>query len=289
MIKSIVRDQFFLQQKSEPATEADKQKLLDAQAAMREFIKDTGRTRRYDREQIVTDKEQRNKSNTVKTPKLSEQSTNKSFKNLIKGAKNRKIEYLEVKDSGEIPSTLEAYKRLAGSDMTKGSCVSVALAYIGQRSGWDVRDFRGGESQEYFSLNGNNRELKRLTGVKAIEVDGISSIEAGKELLGKLTDTKEYLIMVGRHASIVRRNTAGDMMYLEMQSKAQRGWHTMYSEEQTLRDRFGCNDDVDPFWKKDGFAIATEQLTGSQELKEILGYINTESGKEEIGSGGSIK
>ena len=173
--------------------------------------------------------------------------------------------------------------------MTKGSCVSVALAYIGQRSGWDVRDFRGGESQEYFSLNGNNRELKRLTGVKAIEVDGTSSIEAGKELLGKLTDTKEYLIMVGRHASIVRRNTAGDMMYLEMQSKAQRGWHTMYSEEQTLRDRFGCNDDVDPFWKKDGFAIATEQLTGSQELKEILGYINTESGKEEIGSGGSIK
>lgn len=36
------------------ATEEDKQKVAAAQAKMREFIKDTGRTRRYDREQIVT-------------------------------------------------------------------------------------------------------------------------------------------------------------------------------------------------------------------------------------------
>lgn len=36
------------------ATEADKDKIKQAQANMREFIKETGRTRRYDREQIVT-------------------------------------------------------------------------------------------------------------------------------------------------------------------------------------------------------------------------------------------
>lgn len=38
------------------ATQADKEKLKQAQARMREFIKETGRTRRYDREQIVTNK-----------------------------------------------------------------------------------------------------------------------------------------------------------------------------------------------------------------------------------------
>ena len=37
------------------ATVDDKQKLKNAQAEMRQFISETGRTRRYDREQIVTD------------------------------------------------------------------------------------------------------------------------------------------------------------------------------------------------------------------------------------------
>lgn len=37
------------------ATDADKQRLRDYQAQMRAFIKETGRTRRYDREQIVTE------------------------------------------------------------------------------------------------------------------------------------------------------------------------------------------------------------------------------------------
>ena len=37
------------------ATKADLARLKHAQAVMREFIKETGRTRRYDREQIVTD------------------------------------------------------------------------------------------------------------------------------------------------------------------------------------------------------------------------------------------
>ena len=36
------------------ATDKDREKIREAQAEMREFIKETGRTRRYDREQIVT-------------------------------------------------------------------------------------------------------------------------------------------------------------------------------------------------------------------------------------------
>lgn len=36
------------------ATDEDKRRIAEAQAKMREFIKDTGRTRRYDREQVAT-------------------------------------------------------------------------------------------------------------------------------------------------------------------------------------------------------------------------------------------
>ena len=43
------------------ATDKDREKIKDAQAEMRQFIKETGRTRRYDREQIVS------KSNTETT------------------------------------------------------------------------------------------------------------------------------------------------------------------------------------------------------------------------------
>lgn len=47
------------------ATDADRQKVAAAQAKMREFIKETGRTRRYDREQIVT---KRNETPTAARP-----------------------------------------------------------------------------------------------------------------------------------------------------------------------------------------------------------------------------
>lgn len=55
------------------ATDADKAKLKAAQAQMREFIKQTGRTRRYDREQIVTETSEayfvrdKNKASALKT------------------------------------------------------------------------------------------------------------------------------------------------------------------------------------------------------------------------------
>ena len=50
------------------ATEADKDKIKQAQANMRAFIKETGRTRRYDREQIVTQRGTASIKPTTKTP-----------------------------------------------------------------------------------------------------------------------------------------------------------------------------------------------------------------------------
>lgn len=50
------------------ATDADRDKIKQAQAQMRAFIQSTGRTRRYDREQIVTQRGATGIKPTVKTP-----------------------------------------------------------------------------------------------------------------------------------------------------------------------------------------------------------------------------
>lgn len=50
------------------ATDADRDKIKQAQAQMRAFIQSTGRTRRYDREQIVTQRGTTGIKPTVKTP-----------------------------------------------------------------------------------------------------------------------------------------------------------------------------------------------------------------------------
>lgn len=50
------------------ATDKDREKVRAAQAKMREFIKQTGRTRHYDREQIVTQRGNNGTKPTVKTP-----------------------------------------------------------------------------------------------------------------------------------------------------------------------------------------------------------------------------
>ena len=49
----------------------------------------------------------------------------------------------------------EIIERLAGGDMTQGSCSSLAFAYIGNKNGLDVLDFRDGGSRRVFSMNKN--------------------------------------------------------------------------------------------------------------------------------------
>lgn len=268
------------------ATPEDKEILKKYQAEMRAFIKETGRTRRYDREQIVTDKEERRKGKTEKKPTPPPRS--EAFKELEAGAKAKGITYKPVKDRGEVLDYRSLIKTIAGGDKTDGSCVSVALTYIGQKSGWDVRDFRGGDSRQYFARNVNNRELRYLSGVNPIIEEADTSLRVGKRLLNQVEQGKEYLFVAGRHASIVRRDTAGDVNYLELQSPVFNGWQTMYNEERVLQDRFGC-DSFGISFEYDGFLIDTEELKGSEELKELLGYINTDEGEEQKGSGGHTR
>ena len=60
------------------------------------------------------------------------------------------IEYNAVKKSVTKRTEKEIIERVSRGDETNGSCSSVALAYIGNKAGYDVSDFRGGKSEEFF-------------------------------------------------------------------------------------------------------------------------------------------
>ena len=134
-----------------------RQKVKDAQEQMRDFIARTGRTRRYDREKIgglpksaatQSGSGKNVASQATKKPDLSVKVKESEISDI---AKANGVQYNPIKRH-ETPLTEEQIINvLAGGDRTRGSCASVGLCYVGQKSGWDVLDFRGGESLNTFA------------------------------------------------------------------------------------------------------------------------------------------
>ena len=213
------------------------------------------------------------------------------------------VEYNEVKLHSKQLSEEDIINRVSGGDKTDGSCVSASLAYIGNKFGYDVLDFRGGVSQKIFShsLEGilplEEKYNKRVFGndMKKI-VKLIKSIEEGKE----------YLLKTGKHATIVRV-VKGEYQYLELQEISDNGWHrfefegydlkfkttgkTLYhvpgqSMEDTLKKRFGCGEVAS------SLTTTLTDINGfndSDEFRDFLGYINTSVENQEKGEGGYAK
>ena len=144
---------------------------------------------------------------------------------------------------------------MAGGDNTDGSCASVALAYVGQKQGWNVLDFRDGKSREFFSSGSNLYELSQANGLKVLKATGGSSVTVGNRLLQQCEEGHEYYLCVGRHAAIVGLKevdqidkltgeilgTKSALQYLELQSPKKNGWKDFgKSARDTLTKRFGC-------------------------------------------------
>lgn len=72
------------------------------------------------------------------------------------------IEYNPVKKSKIIRTEEEIIQRVSGGDETGGSCSSLAFAYIGNRAGYDVLDYRGGNSEEFFCKRYNIKDIANL-------------------------------------------------------------------------------------------------------------------------------
>ena len=205
------------------------------------------------------------------------------------------VEYREVQKLKEKLSSDEIIEKIAGGDMTNGSCSSLALAYIGNRNGLDVADFRGGESRSVFATNYYIKKMLELPGIDGSVVMVKKEITGTIKILNELAVNKEYYIAAGKHAAIVRRLESG-LEYLELQSKKQNGW-TSFDEygstAATLNKRFGCRKTVDKsfgrVWEKSVVIMDVESFNGNKEFEHLLGYINTAVDKQIKGVMGGVK
>ena len=204
-------------------------------------------------------------------------------------AQNDKVEYNEVRKLQKELTTEQIIKKLGGGDQTKGSCSSLAFAYIGNRNGYDVLDFRGGISTEIFATTRNIVEIANLDGIESKVIKRVNDYKAVKELLTFVEEKKEYYLETGKHAAIIRRGNRG-FEYLELQSETENGFKKLDSS--VLKTRFGCQTSYSVSgtkFEKSNVLIDVDSCKNSEEFKNLLGYINTAKDKQNKGEGGYAK
>ena len=212
-----------------------------------------------------------------------------AYNNLINRLNRNNVDFLKVKKLRNKLSIDKIIERLAGGDMTSGSCASVGLAYVGNRNGLDVLDFRGGASQQFFSSRFNLDELTRILPEDSVMTSVARSyITSGNRLLQQAEQGREYYFVCGRHASIVRRNEDNVLQYLELQSSTRSGWTDFNANPRhTLSTRFGCRNTTGR--DVTGFMVDVESFQDNEEFMEILGYINTNASEQRRGASGYAK
>ena len=189
----------------------------------------------------------------------------------------------------------EIIERLAGGDMTQGSCSSLAFAYIGNKNGLDVLDFRDGGSRRVFSMNKNIMKMLELPGVEGSITKVKKEVQGTIDVLKNLELNKEYYLATGKHAAIVRKLDTG-YQYLELQSKYQNGWMPFErygSMATTLDERFGCSKTVDKsfgyVWERTVILMDVDSFKDNEEFEQLLGYINTAVDKQRKGALGDVR
>lgn len=210
---------------------------------------------------------------------------------------NAGVEYVQVKKLAKARTEDEIIAAIAGGDKTTGSCASAALAYVGQKCGFDVLDFRGGESRKFFAGKMNKVRTFRALGAKIMEeTSAKTNLTNGKRILARMEKGKEYYLAVGRHAAIVRLSDAGKMQYLELQSDGRsgydNGWHyfSLSDTGRTLKNRFRCTSTgyTNPV-NYGAYMTDIADFAQSDAFSEVLAYINTNNDKQKKGDGGIVR
>lgn len=227
------------------------------------------------------------KSDVITTPK---KSTDSNYNQLLYAVQKRSVDYNPVVNHTKKLTETEIINALSGGDMTRGSCASVGLAYIGQKQGWNVLDFRDGRSREAFASSFNLYTLSNMNGMKALRAQGASSMTVGNRLLKMVEPGKEYYLCVGRHAAIVRKNADGVLQYLELQSRNRSGWTDFDGNPRyTLKTRFGCSSTSSAAVAYDFMLDIDESNLATDDFRTLLGFLNTDEKSQRKGSSGTIK
>lgn len=182
----------------------------------------------------------------------------------------------------------EIISKVGGGDKTGGSCSSLAFTYAANRVGFDVRDFRGGDSQRYFSRSGNIMNIATKAG--GIVAKDTNDYTKAKQLLGQVVEGKEYYFTCGAHAAIVRKTSSGEFEYLELQSQSDNGWKPLNNT--ALKHRFGAKRSHTSYkvkYETSDCIIDIELLRKNYGFRRMLGYINTDEAEQKKGVGGTKK
>ena len=218
--------------------------------------------------------------------------------------KSKHVPYRPVKFIKNQENALDSITSIAGGDMTDGSCQSVALAYIARRNGWDVLDYRGGNSVKVLCRSRVLSDIAEMPGIKTIRPEfsngTCGDIPCGIELLNRCEVGKEYYLCVGRHAAIVRKTDeigGNGFQYLELQNGRDNGWVDFSSDPtDTLCYRFGCtrneyaSNTIAKLLRDTNFMIDIDSSDfDTPEFKSILGFLNTAGNKQKKGVSGYEK
>lgn len=195
------------------------------------------------------------------------------------------VAYHSIELSDKKRTSDEIIERLSGGDLTEGSCSSLALAYAGNKAGYDVLDFRDGESRSFFSSRDSIQKIANLPNINSIVIYGKNDIECVNNLFEKMEMDKEYYLATGQHASIVKRNK-DNFEYLELQHPSNgNGWHNLNND--MLMSRFGCRSSH--AFEFSNFLIDIDSLSNSSEFLSVLGYINTSGLEQRKGIKGNVR
>lgn len=194
-----------------------------------------------------------------------------------------------IKKSSKKLTEEEIIQAISGGDKTKGSCSSAAFAYIGNKGGYTVLDFRGGESCDFFSRNSRIKMIGNLPGVKMHVAKNTNDFKATKELLENVENGNEYYLATGRHAAIIRKND-NLVEYLELQSKIVNGFKPF--DDTVLKKRFKAQKSHAVRGRKydvDSYLIDVNSLKDNPEFHNILSFLNTAESNQMKGIEGHEK
>lgn len=204
-------------------------------------------------------------------------------------ARQWNIEHRKVTRNDAPMESDEIIAKVAGGDKTNGSCVSVALAYIGNVLGFDVTDFRGGQSQAFFATRRNVKELLSFKGIGGVSLEGYNDFTMANTVLSRVDSNREYLFIVGKHATIIRKQDTG-FEYLELQSPTDNGYYSLTRTE--LKRRFGCQKTHTIYGfnlKNSCHLVPIENFRNNNAFIEALGFLNTAVNEQKKGEDGNVK
>lgn len=211
-------------------------------------------------------------------------SSSNGYATMVDSLEHAGVGYQMFQFSGRERTSEEIISRLGGGDNTEGSCSSLAFAYAGNVGGYDILDFRDGQSRSFFSQNSTIEVIANLPNVDSVILRGKDDILCTNNLLHTMVPGKEYYLATGVHAAIVRR-LDDHFEYLELQHPTANGWK--YLDDFVLLNRFRCTHSN--FFECPNYLIDVASLSGNDEFLGILGYLNTSESEQRKGGNGHAR